>query len=89
NILLQKSMRVYPAVLLLARMIDKGIKIGEQTIPKGTVALAFIFYMHRHPKHFENPDIFMPERFLETKYSHTFQFLPLSAGPRNCIRKTL
>lgn len=82
---LKESMRIYPAVPLLARMIDEDIKIGEQTIPKGTVALALIFYVHRHPKYFENPDVFMPERFLETKNRHPFQFVPFSAGPRNCV----
>ncbi|CAN7949179.1 unnamed protein product [Ixodes pacificus] len=82
---IKESMRIYPAVPLLARMIDEDIKIGEQTIPKGTVALALIFYMHRHPKYFESPDVFMPERFLETKNRHPFQFVPFSAGPRNCI----
>lgn len=82
---IKESMRIYPAVPLLARMIDEDIQIGKHTIPKGTVALALIFFMHRHPKYFENPDVFIPERFLETKSWHPFQFVPFSAGPRNCI----
>jgi len=34
---------------------------------------------------FTDPDVFVPERWLE-KLSHaTYSYTPFSAGPRNCI----
>lgn len=45
-----------------------------------------IYFLGHNPKLFKNPEEFMPERFDETaEKSHTFAYVPFSAGPRNCI----
>jgi len=48
-----------------------------------------VFALHRNEKHFENPEKFDPDRFLEEKKEerHRFAFVPFSAGSRNCIGK--
>ncbi|CAF4875605.1 unnamed protein product, partial [Rotaria sp. Silwood2] len=54
---------------------------------KGSTAVIFIYYIHRDPKHFSDPDRFDPDRFLPEN-SHdrsSFAFVPFSAGSRNCI----
>lgn len=44
--------------------------------------------MQRDPKYFENPDKFDPYRFMkDTSNKNAFNYIPFSAGPRNCIGK--
>lgn len=48
--------------------------------------------MHRHPKHFPNPHVFIPERFLSnggSSDSSNPAYLPFSKGPRICIGQEL
>lgn len=82
---IKEALRMYPPVPLVARDIDEDVRIGNCVIPKGTVALAAIYFLHRHPKVYKDPDVFLPERFLETGTANPFAYVPFSAGSRNCI----
>ncbi|KAL3200357.1 hypothetical protein MRX96_013306 [Rhipicephalus microplus] len=48
-----ESMRLYPPVPLIARDVDEDMKVGEFTVPKGSVAVAAIYFIQRHPKYYE------------------------------------
>ncbi|XP_077504609.1 cytochrome P450 4V2-like [Amblyomma americanum] len=81
----KESMRLYPAASMIGRALDTDIKVGKYTIPRGTVAVAALYFLHRHPRYHKDPDAFKPERFIDTKGMHTYAFTPFSAGPRNCL----
>lgn len=82
---IKESMRLYPPVPLVARNIDEDVIIDGHTIPKGTVAFGMIYYLHRHPRVYDQPNDFIPERFQITKERHPYAYVPFSGGSRNCI----
>ena len=62
-------------------------------IPKGTAVIVNLWSLHHDPAIWDNPDKFMPERFLDKdgKFVPPKQdrFLPFSAGRRGCLGESL
>ena len=44
-----------------------------------------VYEIHRHPKLWDKPDDFLPERFSEGSRKFSSQYFPFGAGPRKCI----
>ena len=44
------------------------------------------YVLHHHPDHWDNPDKFNPERFIEQS-PVPYTFIPFSVGPRRCLGK--
>ena len=67
-------------------VIIDGKKI---TFPAGTEMAIESDLLHRNPRYWNDPDKFIPERFLpeNNKERDPYAFMPFSAGPRNCIGK--
>ncbi|XP_077504616.1 cytochrome P450 4c3-like [Amblyomma americanum] len=83
---LKEALRLYPPIPAIARKLGEDVSIGKYTIPKGTVSVIFIYFMHRHPRFFPKPNDFIPERFLEVDQDrHPFLYIPFAGGARNCI----
>lgn len=84
---IKESMRLYPPVPFIGRTLSEDIEIDKYKIPKGTMVTVGIYYLHRDPNVFPNPEKFDPDRFLteNTKGRHPYAYLPFSAGPRNCV----
>ncbi|CAF1531837.1 unnamed protein product [Adineta steineri] len=77
---IKESLRLYPSVPFIAREIQEDFMFR-------TTAVIFIYYIHRDPKHFPDPDRFDPDRFLpENSIGRSpYAYVPFSAGSRNCI----
>ena len=85
---LQEAVR-YVNLAATFRRCTKPWKIPDTDIivPVGTDIVIPIMSLHRDPEYWENPDEFMPERFLPENKAKirngTYQ--PFGQGPRQCL----
>ncbi|KAL6262133.1 hypothetical protein P5V15_007232 [Pogonomyrmex californicus] len=84
---LKESLRLYPSVPMISRILSEDIKLHSYLVPSGAIVQIHIFDIHRDPNFWPNPDVFDPDRFLPEKIQkrHPYSYLPFSAGSRNCI----
>ncbi len=82
-----EAMRLYPPAPALHRMAIADDEYGDLKIKKGTVCVMLPWLIHRHKLLWENPDAFMPARFLpgNREKLDRYQYIPFGLGPRICI----
>ncbi|KAM4632136.1 cytochrome P450 3A24-like [Discoglossus pictus] len=87
DMVINESLRLYPAAGRIERVCKKTTDINGVTIPEGVVAMIPVYILHRNPEIWTEPEEFRPERFSkENRESQDpYTFLPFGAGPRNCI----
>ena len=87
DMVVKEVLRLYPPAWLFSRTAKEDDVIGGFQIPAGSTVMLSPYVMHRHPKLWENPDAFDPERFRpeEEKKRPRFAWFPFAAGPRMCI----
>lgn len=59
--------------------------IGGFTLPVGSEANFCLLFLHNDEKYFEEPNKFKPERFEHQERKNPFEYIPFSAGSRNCV----
>ena len=87
---IRESRRLYPPIPFITRKVERELSVDGFTVRKGQTYGIFIYYLHRNPDIWDNPNEFIPERFLEDseiepQKRHRYAYLPFSAGIRNCI----
>jgi cytochrome P450 len=87
RMVVEESMRLYPPVWTLARTAVNDDEIGGYRITAGSEILIFPYITQRHPKWWQEPDAFRPERFAPENSAARprYAYLPFGAGPRTCI----
>lgn len=89
--IIAETLRLYPPFPLLSREIKNDDSFNGRPFPGGSTLLIVPWLLHRHKKHWDNPDHFIPERFFKNasgKFSR-FAYLPYGLGARECIAKHL
>ena len=87
RMVVEESMRLYPPVWTLARTAVNEDEIAGYRIPTGSEILIFPYITQRHPKWWQDPDVFRPERFAPENSAARprYAYLPFGAGPRTCM----
>ena len=91
----KESMRLYPVAPFIVRRLQEDVSIatenndGTLTLPANSMALIWIYGLHRNPKFWNNPDEFIPERWIDADLKdpgqHNGAYIPFASGPRNCL----
>ncbi|XP_017779578.1 PREDICTED: cytochrome P450 4C1-like, partial [Nicrophorus vespilloides] len=86
---IKEAVRLATIAPFIIRKCIEEMQIGEYTIVPGSEICIPIFDIHRDPEHWENPEHFHPDHFLEenVKKRNPYAYLAFSAGPRSCIGK--
>ena len=69
EVCIKEALRLYPSVPIIGRNIERDTHIDGQLVAKGTSVIALVHLLHRNPKVWDKPEEFIPERFLESRYS--------------------
>lgn len=86
NAVLNEALRLYPPAWITDRENVEDDNLAGYNIKKGTLIGVSFYELHRNPKYWENPEEFIPERFLGEQKKQSMQyFYPFGAGPRMCI----
>lgn len=107
---IKESMRLYPVAPFIVRKLTTDITIPmdeEMTmnknnsnktisIPASTFACIWIYSLHRNPKLWEQPDEFIPERWIDPQLrsrdlgqKEYGAYMPFAIGQRNCLGQPL
>uniref|UniRef100_A0A6B2L2R2 Cytochrome P450 n=1 Tax=Arcella intermedia TaxID=1963864 RepID=A0A6B2L2R2_9EUKA len=88
NGFIKENLRHHPPVTFIPiRRTARELLCGNQIIPAGSRVGVDVWAIHHNPNHWEDPNLFDPERFLPERRrgKHKFSFLPFGLGPRQCI----
>lgn len=88
--MIMESMRVYPPVWIFFREMVDDYRLGDLTVPKGTMMGMSPWVTHRDPRVWSDPLRFDPERWNKgVPRPPELSFFPFSAGPYECHGKEL
>ncbi|KAF0306383.1 Cytochrome P450 2C28 [Amphibalanus amphitrite] len=67
------------------------IQLGGYTIPRGAQVISLLMAVHMDEKHFPEPEVFRPERFLDDqgRVKPNRALMPFSVGKRSCLGEAL
>ncbi|CAI8605286.1 unnamed protein product [Vicia faba] len=86
--IVKETFRLHPAVpFLLPRKAEMDLEINGYKVPKGAQVLVNVWAIGRDPDLWDNPNEFLPERFLGSDIDfkgRNFELTPFGGGRRIC-----
>ncbi|GAM21461.1 hypothetical protein SAMD00019534_046360 [Acytostelium subglobosum LB1] len=87
---IKEVLRIKPlAPFGLNRTNAEECTIGGFFLPKNTQMLINIYAIHHDEKYWKDPEVFLPERFLDEKSINPDAWIPFGVGQRNCVGMNL
>ncbi|MFI6453411.1 cytochrome P450 [Streptosporangium amethystogenes] len=94
RMVLQETLRLYPAGWMLPRVVMEDAEIGGVRIKAGSTVLIAPYATQRLAEFWERPDEFDPERFAPDRSEseerrHKYAYFPFGGGPHKCLGEPL
>jgi len=82
----KETMRLYPPLWATSRQPVEGDCLGELKVTPRDIIILPQIVMHRHPRWWDEPNAFIPERFMPENENNidVGLYFPFSQGPRKC-----
>jgi cytochrome P450 len=81
----KEVLRLYPPISRIGRRPLRDIDICGTPVPAGTPVFVSPYVTQRDARWFDEPERFLPERWLRSEPPRRFAYYPFGAGPRSCI----
>jgi unspecific monooxygenase len=81
----EETMRLYPPAFLILRAAAAPDMIAGIPVKKNDIVLVAPWLLHRHEKLWQDPNAFIPSRFMTGTPPDRFAYLPFGVGARVCI----
>jgi cytochrome P450 len=84
---IREVLRVHPPAWLIPRAAKEDDEIAGVRIPKHATAVIAVYFIHRQPQLWTDPERFDPDRFLPERGEprQAFAYLPFGLGGRRCV----
>ena len=86
---ISEVLRLHPPLFMIVRQaISDDEVMGYPISAKAKVGIP-LCCLHRHPDYWDNPEEFIPERFLDRPWGqdNEFAYMPFIVGMRNCVAR--
>ncbi|KAF6175540.1 hypothetical protein GIB67_023060 [Kingdonia uniflora] len=84
----KEALRLHcPGPMLLPRVTFQGSKVNGYDIPPNTTVMINVYVFQRDPDVYENPEEFIPDRFLNSNIDfrgQDYDLIPFGSGRRGC-----
>ncbi|MCA9490761.1 MAG: cytochrome P450 [Myxococcales bacterium] len=88
----EETLRLYPPAWIVSRSTRVPMTLGRHELPAGAFVFVPIHAVHRLPAHWDDPEGFDPDRWLDGRGERARKagaYLPFGAGQRRCIGEHL
>ncbi|MEC4020198.1 cytochrome P450 [Streptomyces sp. H27-D2] len=83
----REAMRLWPVAWLFSRTPSRAHDLAGVTVGPRDEVNVCSYLVHRHPRHWDRPDEFVPSRWAESV--HDPAFIPFGFGPHTCAGATV
>ncbi|MFN2494618.1 MAG: cytochrome P450 [Pseudonocardiaceae bacterium] len=83
----KESLRVRPVAYEIGRKLTEPVQLGEHRIPAGVMLAPSIELVHHSVRHYPDPWVFRPQRFLDQR-TDPLTYFPFGGGVRRCLGAT-
>jgi cytochrome P450 family 110 len=85
DMVIAEACRISPVLFnSSARLLTKNLRLGNYSIPAGTIMAVCSYLAHMRPDNYSEPEQFNPERFRGSK-PDPYKWVPFGGGVRRCL----